>query len=384
MRFQSLLGEALFCFLFLFVGMLVSVTHAEAVQKEPATPEQLALAEKGHGWAITDAQGMTLYTSKRDIEPGSSSCVEECALTWPPYVAPEGAIIGNGWGVIQRPDDSSQWSYKGKPLYRFSVDQSPGDTYGEGSGLLWDIAFIEVVTPPGIQIEKTLLGYVAADQKRKTLYAPQVEIDVASICVGKSCLDDWSPVIAPRIARPIGDWSVITRSDGLTQWAYNSKPLFRYAGDVSIHENKGHGLQYDVNGNTMEALVLEPRPTYPDWIKVHDTDAGEMLANLSGKTIYLWNPSKLFSPMREAVEKCELECMEKEWIPIFAEDGDVSPGGNWAVMTLSDGRRQWAYKGRRLFTNTRDKTQGSFLGYRHGGNVIMHSGEALQGTLRRP
>ena len=284
--------------------------------------------------------------------------------------------------------ESQQWAYKGKPLYRYSVDQGPGDTYGEGIGLLWDIAFIEIPTPPGIRIEKTLLGFVAADRHQKTLYAPQAEVEVASLCLENECEESWSPVIAPRIARSIGDWNVVTRRDGLKQWAYRGQPLFRYSGDVLIQEYEGHGVAYDATGNVMEAMVIEPRPPYPGWVTVHDTDAGEMLADLDSQTIYTWDPSKLRRGLGDALMDCEFECIEEEWIPIFADVDDVAPGGNWAIMTLSDGRRQWAYKGRRLFTNTRDVTQGSFLGYRHGGNrgwnVIMHSGNALQGTLRRP
>lgn len=383
------------CALLLVGSFVLTAAQALAAVDAPAAPQEVTLAAKGHGWAITDAQGMTLYISKRDNVPGTSSCVEGCALAWPPYAAPENAITGNGWSVITRVDtigenevESLQWAYNDKPLYRYSVDHAAGDTYGEGSGLLWDIAFIEIPTPPGIQIETTLMGHVAADRHQKTLYAPQTEVDVASLCIETSCEADWSPVIAPRVARSIGEWSVVTRVDGLKQWAYNGQPLFRYSGDVLIQEFQGHGAQFDPDGNTMKAMVLEPRPPYPDWVTVLDTDAGEMLADSNSQTIYIWDPSKLFSAARQAVEGCELECLEEEWIPMFATETDVAPGGNWAIVTLSDGRRQWAYKGRGLFTNTRDKTQGSFLGYRHGGNrawnVVMHSGKSLQGTLRRP
>ena len=379
------------CLTFASTQSIASVESPAA----PDAPDAFVLVEKGHGWTITDDQQMTLYTSKSDTVLGKSNCVNDCAVTWPPYLAPENAVVGKGWSVIKRIDEIDeveverlQWAYNDKPLYRYSVDQGPGDTYGEGIGLLWDIAFIEAPTPPGIRIEKTLLGHVAADKHQKTLYAPRGETNVASLCVDTQCQEDWSPVVAPRIARAIGDWDVITRNDGLKQWAYRGQPLFRFSGDVLIREFEGHGVTYDDNGGVMEAMVIEPRPPYPDWVTVIDTDAGEMLADPNSKTIYTWDPSKLRRGLGDALMDCEFECIDEEWIPIFADEDDVAPGGNWAIMTLSDGRRQWAYKGRRLFTNTRDMTQGSFLGYRHGGNrgwnVIMHSGDALQGTLRRP
>lgn len=380
----------------LVAGLSALLLQPALAVEPPPAPKAFALVEKGYGWFITDTNEMTLYTSKSDTVPGKSNCIDGCAVTWPPYLAPEGAVEGNGWSVIRRSDpidgqevERLQWAYNDKPLYRYSVDQRPGDTYGEGIGLLWDIAVIEAPTPPGIRIEKTLLGHVAADRHQKTLYTPNADVEVAALCVETDCDESWRPVAAPRIARAIGDWDVISRDDGLKQWAYRGQPLFSYTGDVLIREFEGHGLTYDADGNLMEAMVLEPRPPYPDWVTVIDTDAGEMLADPNGKTIYTWDPTKYRRQILiDRVKGCELECIADEWIPMFADADDVAPGGNWAILTLSDGRSQWAYKGRRLWTNTRDKTQGSFLGYRHGGdrawNVIMHSGDALQGTLRRP
>lgn len=368
------------------LSLTSAVSHAEV--RTPDAPSAFVLVEKGHGWDVTDSEQMALYTSKRDIEPGTSSCVEDCAVSWPPYLAPEGAEGNGDWSIITRDDGGRQWAYDDKPLYRYSVDQGPGDTYGEGIGLLWDIAFINAPTPPGVLINKTLMGYVAADHHKMTLYAPAAEVEVASLCVEKPCLAEWSPVIAPRIARSIGDWNVISREDGLNQWVYQGRPLFRFSGDVLTGELSGHGAPLDSDGKSMEAMVLEPRPPYPDWVRVQDTDAGEMLADPNYKTIYTWDPSKLFSRLAAPAKACGAECLDEEWVPKYAGEDEVAPGGNWAILPLSDGRRQWAYKGRHLFTNTRDVTQGSFLGYRHGGNrafnVVMHSGDALQGTLRRP
>ncbi len=36
---------------------------------------------------------------------------------------------------------------------------------------------------------------------------------------------------APRTATPFGDWSLIPRPDGGTQWAYKDKPLYTYSQD---------------------------------------------------------------------------------------------------------------------------------------------------------
>jgi predicted lipoprotein with Yx(FWY)xxD motif len=54
--------------------------------------------------------------------------------------------------------------------------------------------------------------------------------------VGMShCEDDcakmWPPLAAPKGAKAFGDWSVIPRPEGATQWAYRTKPLYTYSED---------------------------------------------------------------------------------------------------------------------------------------------------------
>ena len=370
----------------LFLG---GALWSQAAELPPAS-SNISLKAQGHGWVLTDSQGLTLYTYARDVEPGKSGCIEDCAKDWPPYLAAVGAAPEADWTIIAREDGSKQWAYRDKPLYRYSVDKAPGDTYGEGVRALWYLAFAPIATPPGIKIQKTLLGYVAANNERNTLYTPSPRdgIESAALCVDDSCGSEWQPLTAPWAARDLDDWAVLARADGFRQWAYKGQPLFAYVGDVHPREFNGDGARFDAIGSPWRAVVLQTRPPYPDWVTVNNTDAGEMLANLDGKTIYTYDLSRLFPALRIIAEACKVDCLAAEWIPALAMADEKAQGGNWAVNALSDGSRQWAYKGRPLYTNIRDKSQGSFLGYRHGGNrawnVIMHSEDALVGTLRPP
>lgn len=362
--------------------------QTKAALGPPKVPDAISVQPQGHGWRLTTTEGMTLYVYGRDVEPGVSNCVEDCAITWPPYVAPEGAAEDADWSVINRPDGIRQWSFRSKPLYTYSLDQGTGDTYGEGSGAVWDLAFVEIATPPGINIVSTPKGYVLADADRMTLYAPAVENSDVSPCIETACGVEWKPQVASWAANSFGDWSVIDRADGVRQWAYKGQALFRYERDVAPKETHGHELQIASTSGTWQVVVLQPRPKRPDWVKTHATDGGNMLADQNNKTIYTFDPSKLRGVFANAAYDCEIDCFEEEWGPAWASAEDVSPGGRWAIFDLSDGRRIWAYNGKRLFTNNRDQTDGSFLGYRHGGNrawnVIMDDGGGLQGTLRSP
>jgi predicted lipoprotein with Yx(FWY)xxD motif len=102
------------------------------------------LSEKdGVGKYFTDAKGMTLYIFRKD-SPGKSACAGPCVGKWPLYhrgrvSVPEG-VNGLDFGTITREDGLRQTTYKGRPLYYFGSDKSPGDVLGHGVGDVWFVA----------------------------------------------------------------------------------------------------------------------------------------------------------------------------------------------------------------------------------------------------
>lgn len=91
--------------------------------------------------ALTDPAGMTLYVFDKDVAgSGKSVCNGDCAVKWPPLIAAAGADASGDYGVISRDDGARQWSYKGKPLYRWFKDQKAGDMTGDGVNNVWHVA----------------------------------------------------------------------------------------------------------------------------------------------------------------------------------------------------------------------------------------------------
>lgn len=88
-------------------------------------------AKKAADGTLTDASGMTLYTFDKDMG-GTSACSGNCAKNWPPLTASASAKPTGDWGVIMRDDGTKQWTYDGKPLYRWVKDTKPGDRTGDG------------------------------------------------------------------------------------------------------------------------------------------------------------------------------------------------------------------------------------------------------------
>jgi predicted lipoprotein with Yx(FWY)xxD motif len=103
----------------------------------PPTPEGVSARTADIGRVLGDAQGLTLYVYDHDTEPGKSACVDACAEFWPPLTADKGMAPAPDWTVIVRDDGSKQWAFRGKPLYRFSRDEKPGETTGDGVGAIW-------------------------------------------------------------------------------------------------------------------------------------------------------------------------------------------------------------------------------------------------------
>ena len=81
---------------------------------------------------------MTLYTFDKDAD-GKSVCKDQCATNWPPLKAESTDTKTGDWTVITRDDQTSQWAYKGKPVYTYKDDKKAGDKTGDGKGSVWHI-----------------------------------------------------------------------------------------------------------------------------------------------------------------------------------------------------------------------------------------------------
>src|SRR3546814_10685573 len=88
------------------------------------------------------------------------------------------------------------------------------------------------------------------DHKGMTLYTFENDKDGKSACVAK-CAENWPPLKAESAAMPLGHWTVITRVDGSSHWAYDGKPLYTFVKDTKA----GHKSQE----NTSERQSLMRR-----------------------------------------------------------------------------------------------------------------------------
>jgi predicted lipoprotein with Yx(FWY)xxD motif len=77
--------------------------------------------------------------------------------------------------------------------------------------------------------------------KGMTLYTFDKDSAGKSACNGP-CATNWPPVLVSDTAKPTGNWSVVTRDDGLKQWAYKGKPVYAWSKDSKPGDTTGDGF----------------------------------------------------------------------------------------------------------------------------------------------
>jgi predicted lipoprotein with Yx(FWY)xxD motif len=84
--------------------------------------------------------------------------------------------------------------------------------------------------------------------------------------------------------------------------------------------------------------------------------ADGMWVNVDGRTLYTFDRDTAGS----GKSACNGPCAAN-WPPLMVSS-DAKTGGDWTVVTRDDGGRQWAYKGKPLYTWIKDQKPGDKTG----------------------
>ena len=89
--------------------------------------------------------GMPVYSSARD-KGSQSTCYDDCALRWPPYIVgaqddlgPKAGVEGKV-GTTTRSDGNLQLTYNGRPLYFYAADKEGELPTGHNVDGAWRLA----------------------------------------------------------------------------------------------------------------------------------------------------------------------------------------------------------------------------------------------------
>lgn len=130
--------------------------HAQDQQNQTATRVQVSEKEP-FGQFLVDGENISLYLLEADVrgsddEKAVSTCYDECAEEWPPFITSGELEAGEQvaeplLSTIERTDGAMQVTYNGWPLYYYHDDQAPGDTTGHDVHDDWGGWYL--VTPSG-------------------------------------------------------------------------------------------------------------------------------------------------------------------------------------------------------------------------------------------
>jgi predicted lipoprotein with Yx(FWY)xxD motif len=88
--------------------------------------------------------------------------------------------------------------------------------------------------------------------------------------------------------------------------------------------------------------------------KIGDSQKGKVLIDDKGMTLYVFDKDSA------GKSTCNGPCAGN-WPPLVAT-ASSSPPGDYTIITRDDGSKQWAYKGRPLYTWHNDKVPGDISG----------------------
>ncbi|HEX4759592.1 MAG TPA: hypothetical protein VH256_02275 [Thermoleophilaceae bacterium] len=134
-----------------------NATAAAPKTAPAAKTATLSVANGSLGKILVDSQGRTLYMFQRD-SGSKSMCSGACASNWPPLQANGKPTVAGGAmaslaGTTKRSDGMTQVTYNGHPVYRYSGDQKPGDTNGQGVNAFGGLWY--ALSPSGKQMSGT-------------------------------------------------------------------------------------------------------------------------------------------------------------------------------------------------------------------------------------
>jgi predicted lipoprotein with Yx(FWY)xxD motif len=204
-------------------------------------------------------------------------------------------------------------------------------------------------TPQAIQLHQEGRGWLLRDPKGMSLYVFSKDDTPGESKCGTLCVPTWPVYAATADDKAEGDFSIIKRDDDSLQWAFRGKPLYHYSRDLAPGEMNGDGA---ANGAWALAFKDIEKPV---GVATAKTLKGWVLVNGAGMTLYMSDADR---PGK--APSCDADCITT-WRPLHAP-ALATAIGDWSAVTRPDGSKQWAYKGKPLYSYASDFVAGDTLG----------------------
>jgi predicted lipoprotein with Yx(FWY)xxD motif len=250
--------------------------------------------------------------------------------------------------------------------------------------------YVREPVPPGVQvINNEFEGPVFADANGKTLYRWPLKglrngstgdqkdkpsncgdtpytvnsglmspyppgLELPDVATRPSCTQQWPPFLAAADAKPVGKWTVVERTDGKKQWSYDGWPIYTSALDHKAGDVIGGTRRKNKGDAPVWREPISPRPNVPSQFAVYQTVQGRLLGTSIGFSVYSYD--------KDGVNKsnCVNACLT-DWTPMEAPEY-ARAIGEFSIFERTPGIRQWAFRGKPLYTSVADSKVRSFDG----------------------
>jgi len=342
----------------------------------------MSVEESTTDFAVTamDKDGFSLYVFDNDSME-TSNCEGQCLVNWPAFVPSDEDIAIGAFTIFERSNGTKQWAHNGMPLYFFKNDTARSDINGDGVLGIWHLIepaittnFKQEVNALGATITTDSLVHVmirdpetmefvdeAIDKTDFALYTFDNDTAGVSNCED-ACLDAWPPLLVDDSDMAVAPYSIITRSNGMKQWAINDMPLYFFTPDLTAD---------DTNGENVKTVWHIARPA-PAKVDEHETEGalfvahGEVLDSqgktseqLTGLTLYTFDSDIKDSGVSECFDGCAVT-----WPPLYATSAEQA-FGDFTIISRTENDTttfQWVYQGLPLYFYVGDSQIGDTNG----------------------
>jgi predicted lipoprotein with Yx(FWY)xxD motif len=396
------------------VCVILSITATRVHSKdEGSIPAGVSSRMSSEGLIFVTARGMSLYT-RSDDRPGESRCLDvlpkkvtmqgnfiqvlpepeiyrSCEQQWPPLRPVVGVVAAVGdWSIIKRGDGTVQWAYEKKPIYTSVYDRFPGEIttasgpLGRFRGVV-QAAKAPFQLPGDIAVAKISVGVGLSSPEGILYNLARDNVSGRSSCSGE-CLLEWKILKAPSAATPFGEWSIIRREDGDSQWAFRGKPVYTRGlprAEGLLHVSTSEERTKSDKGRPVVLFTIPPPPA---GIAVRDVAFGPIYTTKDGMSLYIYSCTQedsnrlacdhVGAPPVYMMPLCggfDGDCSTK-FSPFIAPAGAKPVEPLWTIVRINprqplrelrpgeEGVSVWAYYGRPLFTFRGDKAPGDYYG----------------------
>ncbi len=250
------------------------------------------------------------------------------------------------------------------------ADDTSGDDNSDGGSSGYKTDAIAVLSSDGDDFD---LSFENLDGM--TLYVFDNDTVGTSNCNSTLCISTWPPLVADDNAVAAAPFTIVTRDDGLNQWALRGKPLYFFSGDAAPGDINGEGVggvwhvavnqPLLLNGLSVSAAEGDYFSAAGQTLVTAVETAGDNTAfvseaqNLEGFSLYTFDVDEA------GASNCFGGCLVN-WPALLAETGETAVAPFSLIERQMDESGsvalQWAYHGKPLYFFAGDSSAGDTNG----------------------